>query len=80
MKNRVLGILRAVGSFALVAALFVILGNIPARLTAFEGQDMLERGVIYIDFAAVVGILLMFPLLYSLVRTEVVYDPALRDA
>ena len=80
MKNLVLGILRAVGSFALVAALFVILGNIPARLTAFEGQDMLERGVIYIDFAAVVGILLMFPLLYSLVRTEVVYDTALRDA
>ena len=80
MKNRVLGILRAAGSFALVFALFVILGNIPARLTSFEGQDMLEQGIIYIDFAAVVGILLMFPLLYSLVRTEVVYDTALRDA
>ena len=80
MKNRVLGILRAVGSFALVSVLFVILGNIPARLTTFEGQDMMEQGMIYIDFAVVMGILLMFPLLYSLVRTEVVYDASLRDA
>ena len=63
MKNRVLGILRAVGSFALVFVLFVILGNIPARLTTFEGQDMMEQGMIYIDFAVVLGILLMFPLL-----------------
>ena len=80
MKQRVLGMVRAAVSFLAVSVLFLLLGNVPAGLTSFEGQDMLEQGVIYIDFAAVVGILLMFPLLYSLVRTEVVYDTALRDA
>ncbi|MBQ7334437.1 MAG: hypothetical protein IJW95_03105 [Clostridia bacterium] len=80
MKNRVLGTVRAVGSFALVSILFMILGNIPASMTSFEGQDMLEQGILVIDYAATMGVLLMLPLLYSLIRTEAVYDTSLRDA
>lgn len=80
MKERILGIVRASVSFFTVAVLFILLGNVPAGFAGIDGQTALEQGWIYIDYACVIGLLLMLPLLYSLVRTEVVYDDGLHTA